>query len=153
MERILKFRHNVMSVTAIDTFEQIKGGINGQCKDVYFVRAVGTSPAYLNDIRKMDDTLDGCSQSGRGYYRRLGSLPKLQEMEDTAFYSECYARWAESGRQEAVTHATGGNSELAKLLGKACAEVESICMREDMRMTDSIRKNFMTKIRGNSCAD
>ena len=142
----MRFRHNVMSVTAIDTFESIKGGINRQCKDVYFVRAVGTSPTYINDIRKMDDTLDGCSQSGRGYYRRLGSLPKLQNTEDTAFYAERYAKWTESGRQEAVIRTTMGSAELAKLLGSACSAVEDICMREEMRMTDSIRKNFIIKL-------
>ncbi len=146
MEGILRFRHNVMSVTAIDTFESIKGGINRQCKDVYFVRAVGTSPTYINDIRKMDDTLDGCSQSGRGYYRRLGSLPKLQNTEDTAFYAERYAKWTESGRQEAVIRTTMGSAELAKLLGSACSAVEDICMREEMLMTDSIRKNFIIKL-------
>lgn len=135
-----------MSVTAIDTFESIKGGINRQCKDVYFVRAVGTGPTYIQDIQKMDDTLDGCSQSGRGYYRRLGSLPKLQNPEDTAFYAECYAKWTESGRKEAVTRTTKDCGELAKLLGSACSAAEDICMREEMRMTDSIRKNFIVKL-------
>lgn len=135
-----------MSVTAIDTFESIKGGINNQCKDVYFVRAVGTSPAYINDIRKMDSTLGDYSHSGRGYYRRLGSLPKLQNTEDTAFYAECYSGWVECGRKEAVIRATKENNELAKLLGNACSAVEEICMREDMRMTESIRKNFMIKL-------
>lgn len=146
MEGILRFRHNVMNVTAIDTFESIKGGINNQCKDVYFVRAVGTSPTYINDIRKMDSVLDDGSHGGRGYYRRLDSLPKLQDTEDTAFYSECYSKWVECGRKEAVIRATKENRELAQLLGSACSAVEDICMREETRMTDSIRKNFIIKL-------
>ncbi len=146
MEGILRFRHNVMNVTAIDAFEHIKGGINNQCKDVYFVRAVGTGPAYIRDIRKMDETLDGSQSSGRGYYRRLGGLPKLQDMADTAYYAECHAKWLQGGKREAVTRVTEGNAELAKLLGNACASVEGICMGADMGMTDSIRKNFMVKL-------
>lgn len=135
-----------MNVTAIDAFEHIKGGINNQCKDVYFVRAVGTGPAYIRDIQKMDETLDRSQSDGRGYYRRLGGLPKMQDMADTAYYTECHAKWAQGGKKEAVTRVTEGNAELAKLLGSACASVEGICMGAGMGMTDSIRRNFMVKL-------
>ena len=38
---ILKKRYNVMEVTSVAGFAHIKGGMNGSCKDVYFLRVVG----------------------------------------------------------------------------------------------------------------
>ena len=54
MEQIIRFRHNVIHVSSINTFEGIKGGMNHGCKDVYFVRAIGVSSSYLAEIQKLD---------------------------------------------------------------------------------------------------
>lgn len=146
MEEILKFRHNVMNVTTIDAFENIKGGMNHRCKDVYFVRAIGTSATYINDIKKMDDALSNARNSGRGYYCRLNGLPKLQNMEDTAFYTECYSKWVENGKRKAVIRVTKKKDVWAKTLGNACLAIEDICAAENMQMTDSIIRNLIVKM-------
>lgn len=41
MENLMRFRHNVMNVNSIAAFEGIRGGMNQNCKDVYFVRFAG----------------------------------------------------------------------------------------------------------------
>lgn len=146
MEEILKFRHNVMNVTTIDAFENIKGGMNHRCKDVYFVRAIGTSATYISDIKKMDDALSNARNSGWGYYCRLNGLPKLQNMEDAAFYSECYSKWVENGKRKAVIHVTKKNDVWAKTLGNACLTIEDICAAQNMQMTDSIIRNLIVKM-------
>lgn len=146
MEGILKFRHNVMNITTISGFENIKGGINGRCKDVYFVRALGTNSAYEKEIGELDRALGGLTETGRGYYCRLNGLPKLQNIEDSSFYSDCYMQWTKGGRQRADTRVTAGNDLLAGMLGNACAAVERLCMQGKQQMTESMCKNMTVKM-------
>lgn len=146
MERITKFRHNVMNISAINTFEGIKGGVNNDCKDVYFVRAIGTNTAYLTDIQKLDDTLLNNMNAGRGYYNRLNALPRMQSIEDTGFYSKCYTDWVNTGRKEMVTKVTAGCKPLAEMLSAACIKVEALFQQGNSQATESIVKNFIVKL-------
>ncbi len=146
MEGIQKFRHNVMDITTMAGFANVKGGFHGGCKDVYFVRALGTGPGYLDEVRKMEEALAKRADSGQGYYRRLCGLPKLQGQEDISFYTESYAGWAAGGKQRAATHATQGNAVLEKMLGNACAALESIEAQGNVHSTDSMRKNSLVKM-------
>lgn len=146
MEGILKFRHNIMNITTISGFENVKGGINGRCKDVYFVRALGTNGTYEKEIGELDDALGRLTESGRGYCCRLNGLPKLQSMEDTSFYSASYMKWTEGGRQSADTRVTADNGTLAGMLGNACAAVERLCMQGKQPMTESMCKNMIVKM-------
>ena len=146
MEGLMRFRHNVMDVQTISTFENIIGGINNNCKDVYFVRAVGTNSSYEKDIRKLDETLLCRMNGGNGYYHRLNGLPKLQRAEDIAFYSGCYSGWLDSQKKEVTTRTTGKNKALSGMLANACAVVEGIYRQENQQITDSMAKNFVVKL-------
>ena len=146
MEGLIRFRHNVMNVQTISTFENIKGGINNNCKDVYFVRAVGTNATYEKDIQKMDEVLLNRMNGGKGYYHRLSGLPKLQRTEDTTFYSGCYSRWLDSQKKEVTTRTTEKNKALSGMLANACAAVEGIYMQNNKKITDSMAKNFIIKL-------
>lgn len=146
MAGITRFRHNVINVSAINTFEGIKGGINNDCKDVYFVRAIGINAAYLADIQKLDDSLLSSMNHGRGYYHRLDCLPRMQSIEDASFYAKCYDDWLDNGRKEIVTGATGKSKALAGMLADACTTVEKLYKQENKQVTDSMVKNFIVKI-------
>lgn len=146
MERITKFRHNVMTVSAINTFENIKGGFNNDCKDVYFVRAIGVNAAYLTDIQKLDDSLTSSMNQNRGYYQRLDSLPRMQNVEDSSFYTKCYSDWSDTGRKEILTKATAKCKPLAGMLSDACIKVETLFKQENKQATDSIVRNFIVKL-------
>ncbi len=146
MERITRFRHNVINVSAINIFEGIKGGINNDCKDVYFVRAIGINAAYLTDIQKLDDSLLSSMNNGRGYYHRLDCLPRMQSVEDTSFYTKCYDDWLDNGRKEILTRATGKIKALAGMLADACTTVEKLYKQDNKQVTDSMVKNFIVKL-------
>ena len=146
MEELIRFRHNVMDVQTISTFENIKGGINNNCKDVYFARAVGTNASYEKDIRKLDETLLCRMNDGKGYYHRLSGLPRLQKTEDTSFYSGCYSGWMDSQKKEVTTHATKKSKALSGMLANACVVVEGIYRQENKQATDSMVKNFIIKL-------
>ncbi len=146
MERITKFRHNVMSISDLHSFQGIKGGINQDCKDVYFVRAIGVNAAYLSDIQKLDDALSNSMNAGSGYYNRLTALPRMQNVEDTNFYTECYTDWVDAGRKEIYTRVTGSCKPLAEMLSDACDKLERLFKQENKQATDSIVRNFLVKL-------
>lgn len=146
MEKITKFRHNVMGISDIRAFQSVYGEVNDGCKDVYFVRAVGTNASYLSDIQKMDESLLNNMNDGKGYYHRLDCLPKMQSAEDINFYSNCYADWIAAGRKELLTKVTCQNRVLAEMLSSACIITEDIFKKENTQATDSIIKNFLVKL-------
>lgn len=146
MEQLLRFRHNVMNISTINAFENVKGGINHNCKDVYFVRAIGTDAHYLKDIEDMDKLLMSRMADGLVFYKRFGSLPKLFSVDDTAFYADCYNKWINSGKIEASTKVTGNNKRLKNMLGSACLEIEKIYGMGNMQLSSSILKNMIVKL-------
>lgn len=143
---MLRFRHNVMSVTSLDAFEMIKGGINNNCKDVYFVRAIGTNASYISDIQRMDDALLRSMNEERCYYQRIGELPKLQSIETSYFYAECYDKWAACDKREMITKVTEKNTVLAGMLGAACVAVEELAVKGKEQITESIIRNMIVKM-------
>ena len=87
MEHKMKIRYNSIGLSSIDAFQNVTGGMKGDCKEVCFVRALGVNATYLQDIEKMDTALITMMNEGKGYYLRINELPKLQEMNDISFYS------------------------------------------------------------------
>lgn len=146
MEQLLRFRHNVMNISTINAFENVKGGINHNCKDVYFVRAIGTDAHYLKDIEDMDKLLMSRMADGLVFYKRFGSLPKLFSVDDTAFYADCYNKWINSGKIEASIKVTGNNKRLKNMLGSACLEIEKIYGMGNKQLSSSILKNMIVKL-------
>lgn len=146
MEQLLRFRHNVMNISTINAFENVKGGINHNCKDVYFVRAIGTDAHYLKDIEDMDKLLMSRMADGLVFYKRFGSLPKLFSVDDTAFYADCYNKWIDSGKIEASIKVTGNNKRLKNMLGSACLEIEKIYGMGNKQLSSSILKNMIVKL-------
>lgn len=145
-EEIFRTRHNVMDVSSLDMFMNIKGGINRNCKDVYFVRMTGANPRLPGDIEKMDRVLTERMQEGKIYYNRVDALPKLFAQEDIDYYSLAYSKWIECGKSLVVVKSTENNKVLQKVLGEACIEVVRLFKEKTASVTDSIEKNFIIKL-------
>lgn len=146
MEGIQRFRYNVMGVSDLRAFENVKGGMNCDCKDVYFIRAVGVNDTLIHDIERMDRNLTIGMNEGKGYYNRLDGLPKFVSTEDSSYYSGCYTGWMEHAKKETETKATGKNTELKRMLGNACREVECIYCNSANSVTESMKKNLIVKM-------
>ena len=93
-------RYNVMGLASIEAFAGIKGGINGNCKDVYFVRMTGVNQSFLKDIAHMDETQTGRMLLGQGIYNRVGAFPKSLSGDMTDRYMKCYRSWLDTGREK-----------------------------------------------------
>ncbi len=146
MERIIGFKHNVMNITAMSDFENSKGTVGQDWKEVLFVRAVGVSSTLLAELQNMDEALLKSMNEKRGFYKRLTELPRLQNQADVTFYTGCYDEWVTGGKQKLLTKETGKTPMLALLLSEACKKVEEIYRSNDARVSDSMVKNFMVKL-------
>lgn len=143
---VFRTRYNVMDVSSFHAFTNIKGGVNGNCKDVYFVRMTGLHPAYVEEVRRMDLTLTERMIKGQCRYTRLEGLPRLFAVEDVAYYSGCYEEWVNSGKQRVQIHLTQDNDQLKEVLGSACARTADLFGQVNPYANDSIVKNFITKL-------
>lgn len=149
MEKTTEFRHNVMDITNIRTFANIKGGFHNGCKDVYFIRFTGVNKTLVEDVRRMDAQLSGRMREKKGAYLRMETLPKLADTEQAQAYAAVYAAWAGGGRQTVKTGgmeksgASGG--ELPMAAGAALRRVLEL-FRKSGNANETVEKNFAVKL-------
>lgn len=136
-----KTRYNVMDISSLAAFANIKGGMNGNCKDVYFIRAVGGKPSCVADIEKMDQMLTRRMAAGQCKYARVDSLPRLAGVEEAAYYSAWYEEWIASGKCRA-----GKNEVLQNVLGEACNMALHVFREMSDHVNASMEKNFVVKL-------
>lgn len=145
MENFVKFRHNVMNVHSISAFESIRGGINQNCKDVYFVRFVGVCDTLAADVRRMDGDMAERMARGCVIYRRMPGLPSGFRPDCLADYEGFYREWLGSGREAVSTNVLSGCGEYAALLGRGIARVSALYARKKT-VSASMEKNFVIKM-------
>ncbi len=142
---MITFRHNIMKVTSLNTFENIRGGLNCGCKDVYFVRAVGASPSLGAEIEKTDASLGGRMRAGLFYYKRITEPPKLLLPEAASLYSELYDKW-QSGGKALLKLKTQTSDEFSETLSKAVTGTLEKFRIGKSGVSESIEKNFAVKL-------
>ena len=144
MKGKLKYRHNLMNVNSIDTFLNIKGGCCHGCRDVYFIRALGSGRDIAQYILSVDKRMGSRMQSGELFYVRMGELPALTRQEDVLFYQE-HAKGLRT-EQELYVKNQEKSAEFGSALGKACFEAVEKYRLIRKNMTDSIEQNFVVKL-------
>lgn len=142
--RELNTKYNIMNISTIAAFTNIIGGWNQDCKDVYFVRAVGMNNTIVKDITTMDSVLGERMRNGSLTYQRLGQLPKLVSFDDVNFYSNCYLKWCESGKKQMCTKYCTQGDDVSWILGKACEKASQLLQQGPVNA--SIEKNFIVKL-------
>lgn len=134
-----------MNVSSISSFENIKGGVNAECKDVYFVRAVGTISSLKEDVIGMDDRLYARSRGGTTIYKRFSALPKQISPETVEFYSKCYEKWISDGMISLYTRIKA-SEEFSRVLSEALKQTLKIFRLGKNSISSSIEKNFAVKM-------
>ncbi len=144
----MKVRHNIINITSLITFANIKGGVNQTCKDVYFIRCIGTDKNYLNDIRDIDRLLTDRENNNQGKYTRVMELPRLVAQSEILFYANAYDEWMKSKSEE--IHITLKNKINGKSVEQTLIEaLKSIFQKyteTSQNISDSMQKNFIIKI-------
>ena len=67
-------RYNVMGLSSIEAFASVKGGLNGNCKDVYFLRVSGVNATFGKEVEHMDTAQTERMLLGQGIYNRVGGI-------------------------------------------------------------------------------
>lgn len=145
METVIRFRHNAMHIHSLAAFGGIKGGMNQNCKDVYFVRLLGVNATILEDIRQMDASMAARMSGGQTLYRRILSLPKIQDPAIAANYESCYQAWISEQKEKALTKAFKNDAQYAGMLGGGLQKVFGL-YAADRPVSASMEKNFIIKM-------
>lgn len=138
-------RCNPFSLTSINAFYAVKGGINGNCKDVYFFRALGSDKNIISDIQKMDEVLTQKMDKGQEVYFRINALPKFMSVDSSTYYLNCYNKWIDSGKNIIEIKSIKNNQELQSILSNAIKKTSEIFKKCD-RVSSSIERNFVVKL-------
>lgn len=140
---MLTFRHNTMNVSSINSFAHIKGGVHADCKDVYFVRAVGADVSFTDSIRQMDQMLS--TGTDTSVYRRISGLSATIQSNDTGFYVQCCDRWNNSGRTVLQTKFVKDEA-FSRMLSAAFCQALAKFHIGKAGVSASIEKNFAVKM-------
>jgi len=139
-------RYNVMGLASIEAFAGIKGGMNGNCKDVYFLRVAGVNQTFSKDVACMDETQTGKMLLGQGIYNRVDVFPKNMEVDSAARYMGCYRNWLDTGRKRLFTLKLDEKSGIGELLSTSCKKVLEVYRAFNLNFNESIEKNFIVKL-------
>ena len=133
----MSVRYNVMNISSVEGFCNIRGGLNNGCKDVYFVRFVG---ADADLIAKADRLLS----DGR-LYNRVTALPRLASADDADYYSNCLRVWKNSGCSRAETKLSR-DSSLSETLASALSKTLEVFGNVKQGTSGSMTDNFAVKL-------
>lgn len=142
MKSNIRFRHNVMRINSIEAFENIRGGIDRDCKDVYFVRMAGVNSTLVSEVTQMDRRMT-CKEGM--VYCRIAGLPILNDQMAVTEYEGYYEAWLSKGKEAVSTRLLTGNAEYEALLAAGIKKVLSIYASNKM-LSASMEKNFIIKM-------
>lgn len=135
-----------MEISSISGFMEVKGGMEGPCRDVYFLRVKGLDAGRLQEIERMDQAPASRMQAGSGFYYRGNQLPRLSAREDADYYSGCYENWMDAKGQGIGTRCITPGSQLSQILGQACSGALGLLGQGKAGLSASIEKNFVVKL-------
>lgn len=142
---VFNIRYNPFSVTSISAFSSVKGGFNSNCKDVYFLRILGSDNNIISDIKKMDEMLKQKMDKRQGIYLRVNALPKLVSIDESTYYLNCYNKWFDSGKNIVEIKSVKNNQRMQTILSNAIRKTSDIFRKCGMA-NSSIERNFVVKL-------
>ncbi|MBD5528929.1 MAG: trypsin-like serine protease [Lachnospiraceae bacterium] len=120
--------------------------MNGNCKDVYFLRVTGVNQTFSKDVAHMDEMQTGKMLQGQGIYSRIEAFPKNIEVDMAARYMGCYRNWLDTGRERLFTLKLDDKSGVGELLSTSCKKVLEVYHTCNLNLNESIEKNFVVKL-------
>ncbi len=142
---MITFRHNAMTVSSLNAFENIKGGFSNNRRDVYFVRAVGFCPTLFTEIESADMRISGRVRQGYVYYNRIKELPKNLSPDTAGEYSRIYDKWQSTGKRTLSTRVQT-TAEFGEVLSQAFVSTLEMFRKGKNGVSESIEKNFAVKM-------
>lgn len=145
MSDTVRYRHNVMKVNSIVFFSNVRGGFQNNCRDVYFIRALGVSETALQEIGSVDRALKDRSSRGELIYKRIENLPVLSSQDDVDFYSNSYRTWIRSEKTRVQVKAACSGS-FGRVLARACKDLLEKYRHGRSSFSESMERNYIIKL-------
>lgn len=152
---VREVRYNVITISSITAFADVKGGMHDFCKDVYFIRALGTCSSLAEDVRRLEDGLLGKPKGSFAAYKRVRELPKMPLPDEVNACLESYQQWKDSREVKMFTPSMTGRvlngqdamplEAWAKVLGNACRRIATL-FAQNTQANASQEKNFIVKL-------
>lgn len=155
---VREVRHNVITISSITAFADVKGGIHDFCKDVYFIRALGTCSSLTEDVRRLEDGLWRKPKGSFAAYKRVRELPKTPLPDEVNACLESYRQWKDSREVKMFTPSMTGRAlngqdgqavmpleAWAKVLGNGCRRIAAL-FAQNTQANASQEKNFIVKL-------
>lgn len=133
-----------MNIGSLESFLSIKGGYNGDRRDVYFVRALGCESDTERKISAIDEKMAGEMRNNRLFYTRVKSLPRLTSRTDMEFYERQFNAFR--ANKEIFVRNQDRDEKFGSALGVACLEAADRYRYLKKNMTESIERNFIVKL-------
>ena len=140
----MKYRHNVMNISSIDTFLNIRGAVNNNQRDVYFVRSLGENASVIGNISNIDNKMDELMHQDKLAYIRINKLLMMADRQDMDYYAGLYNAWMDNGTLEFKN--IEKNNMLLEAIKNACVQVSDIYREAKANASDTMLKNLMVKI-------
>lgn len=138
----IKYRHNIININSINTFVNIHGGCNKNCRDVYFIRTLGIDENLILDLEKAEKTLYENMKKNILVYKRIDTLPNnIQEVD---YYYLCYQRFLKG--ENVSTKVSGITPALDKTFSNACKEILKLYKLSNKNISLSMEKNYCIKL-------
>ncbi|MBQ5319937.1 MAG: trypsin-like peptidase domain-containing protein [Oscillospiraceae bacterium] len=134
-------RHNIMNISSIDAFCNIRGGFNNGCKDVYFVRAIGLDSDFSENLRRLDKAF----YSGAMLCNRVSSMPIPTSANDVSYYNNCFKKCENGGFNVIEVKRTAG-TPLSEILASALKKTLEIFSGAKQGISRSMQENFAVKL-------
>ena len=145
-QEIIRYMHNAMSIHSIEAFGKIRGVLSQNRRTVYFVRALGISTGYTEEILKLDRTMLQQMREGRTVYKRISTHPPMPTAQEADYYAGCFQKWLDCQRKRVDTTITVQSTGLPEALGRALAETLGQYRLAKPGVSETIEKNFAVKL-------
>ena len=140
----MKYRHNVMNISTIDAFLNIRGSVNNDQRDIYFVRSLGENVNFVGNIANIDKKMKELMHQKQLAYIRISKLLVLMDRQDMDYYTEVYNAWIGKGTFEFKN--IEKNNVLHEAIRNACDQVSNIYREAKANVSETMLKNLMVKI-------
>ncbi|MBP3198133.1 MAG: trypsin-like peptidase domain-containing protein [Butyrivibrio sp.] len=140
------YRYNIMQLNTPETFVGVRGGLRGDVRDVYFVRALGTVVDYPARIYAIDKRMDTETVTGRTKYIRRKGLPSITNAtSDLKHWAELYDKW-KADNNTVLFNSISESINFEKCATEALKHVTELFRSSGSNRSDSIVRNYASKI-------
>lgn len=142
----MNVRINVLQINSFTNFCNIRGGINGNMHDVYFVRQLGCNDKTIEEVKKCEMRMKSRADEG-GFYLRVGNLPMLSDKACIDFYTRGYETIKRNCYTDNILRSDEGNLLIHTYGENAFKLLYDICTKMNgLQNNVSLEKNFIVKV-------